>query len=45
MGAVAGYTRAILRCMSIGTVDARLSEVKRGRSIVRVPFLTASLLG
>ena len=26
-------------------VDARLSEIKRGRSVVRVPFLTASLLG
>ena len=31
--------------MSIGTVDARLSRNKRGKSVVTVPFLTASLLG
>ena len=31
--------------MSVGTVDARLSEIKSGRSVVRVQFLTASLWG
>ena len=30
--------RAILRCMSVGMVDARLSEIKRGRSVVGVSF-------
>ena len=24
--------------MSVGTVDVQLSEIKRGRSVVRVPF-------
>ena len=37
--------RAILRCMSVGTVDAQLSKSKRGKSVVTVPFLTASLWG
>ena len=35
----------ILRCMSVGAVDARLSKSKRGKNVVTVPFLTASLLG
>ena len=36
LGAVAGYTVV---------VDVRLSGNKRGKSVVTVPFLTASLLG
>ena len=31
--------------MSVGTVDARLSKNKRGKSVVTVAFLTVSLLG
>ena len=31
--------------MSVGTVDAQLSKIKRRKSVVTVSFLTASLLG
>ena len=40
-GAVAGYSP----CMPVGTIDVRLSKNKRGKNVVTVPFLTASLLG
>ena len=32
-------------CHSVRTVDARLSRNKKGKCVVTVPFLTASLLG